>query len=85
MSEKYPEVIFEYSWADEDIGSNVGTATYQYGEMTESHIPDNGSVEAYEMAAEIRCEDLAEDRSLYLTPDGSAYEYREEECEELEV
>ena len=84
LSEKFPEVSFEYSWADEDIGHNVGTEHYQNGEMIDCNIPENGSVEAYEMAAKIREKDLNKDYGLYLTPDGSDYEYREEEYEEDE-
>lgn len=86
LSQKFPEVGMTHRWADEDIGANVGEADYLGGKMIESHIPANCSVEAYEMAAEIRCEDLEEDCHLRLSPDGSSYEYREPEDDEgLEV
>jgi len=34
LSEMYPEVSFEHTWADEDIGQNCGQITYANGECT---------------------------------------------------
>lgn len=85
FSEKFPDVEFSHSWADDDLGHNVGMAAYKAGEIVSEHEPEGGSAEAYEMAAEIHGESL-ESRGLYKTPDGRSYEYREEEdSEDLEV
>jgi len=81
LSEKFPEAEFTHSWADEGIGSNVGSRVYKGGEIVDWDIPDNYSVEAYEMAADIMGESL-ESRGLYITDDGKTYEYREEENED---
>ena len=83
LSEKYPDVQFDYSWADEDIGYNVGKSTYQNGEVTDSYMPVGGSREAYELAADIKECDLAQDYNLHLSEDETTYEYKEDD--ELEV
>lgn len=82
LSEKFPDQCLIYSWADEDIGMNVGELTFANGEIVEYDVPRGGSREAYELAAAIRGIDLA-DYDLYLTKDGSTYEYRESEDEPL--
>ena len=74
LSRKYPEQAITYRWADEDIGHNVGELTLKDGEVIDMNIPENGSREAYEMAAEIMEVDLS-DYDLHLTKDGSRYEY----------
>ena len=76
LSRKYPEQTITYRWADEDIGHNVGELTLKDGEVMDSNIPENGSREAYEMAAEIM-EVALSDYDLHLTKDGSSYEYRD--------
>ena len=76
MSRKYPEQAITYRWADEDIGHNVGELTLKDGEVMDRNIPENGSREACEMAAEIMEVDLS-DYDLHLTKDGSSYEYRD--------
>lgn len=78
LSERYPSAELTYRWADEDLGMNVGEITLQGGEIIDQDIPIDGSREAYEMAAEIRGLDLSE-CSLFLSKDGSTYEYRGEE------
>lgn len=77
ISRKYPDQTITYRWADEDIGSNVGEATFQSGTMIDAYIPTPGSKEAYELASDIMGIDLAE-FDLYLSEDKSTYEYREE-------
>lgn len=85
LSEKFRNAEFNHSWADEDIGANVGNRVYKDGDIVDENIPNNHSVEAYEMAADIKGDSL-EARGLYKTADGQSYEYREEEeYEELEV
>ena len=76
LSRKYPEQIIAYRWADEDIGRNVGEMTMNGGEIIDIHVPEGGSREAYELAAEIMDADLS-DYNLCLTADGSGYEYRD--------
>lgn len=78
ISAKFPEVSIRYGWADEDIGYNVGKVLIRGGAVREQNIPVGGSKEAYEMAAEIMGDDLA-DWGLVLSKDGSTYEYHEPE------
>ena len=87
LSMKYPDVSFDYSWADENIGYNVGKSTYLDGSVIDSYIPMEGSKEAYELFAEIMGVDLAIDYELYLSEDGTTYTFREcyEEDDSLEV
>ena len=72
LSEKYPEVQLEHSWADEDIGYNVGERTYQDGEITYENIPTGGSKEAMDMAFSVR-ECSPEDYGLALNGSGTEY------------
>ena len=76
LSKKYPEQTITYRWADEDIGRNVGEMTLKGGEVIDINVPEGGSREAYEMAAEIMGADLS-DYDLCLTADGRSYEYRD--------
>ena len=77
ISERFPDVTISYGWADEDIGFNVGKVKVRAGEVVEENIPEGGSKEAYEMAAEIMGADLGE-WGMTLSKDGSTYEYHEE-------
>lgn len=88
ISEKYPKITFSHSWADEDIGSNVGKRIYINGEIMELERPANLSKDAYEMAADIWRLELKE-YGLHLSEDGATYEYVEnadanEDDEEME-
>lgn len=76
LSEKYPDQTITYRWADEDVGRNVGEIVLKNGEIIEEHIPVPDSREAYEMAADIMGMELS-DFDLYLSKDGTTYEYRE--------
>lgn len=76
LSRKYPEQTITYRWADENIGYNVGEMTMKGGEVIDINVPEGGSREAYEMAAEIMGADLS-DYDLCLTADGNSYEYRD--------
>lgn len=76
LSRKYPEQTITYRWADEDIGHNVGEFTIKDGEVIDINVPEGGSREAYEMAAEIMDISLS-DYNLHLTRNGSGYEYRD--------
>lgn len=49
----FPDLEFEIAWADEDLGSNLGTAKFKDGIVIEENIPENGSLEAKKMFFEI--------------------------------
>ena len=59
ISVKYPEVEFEYYYADENFGHNVGAYKFKNGDK-EKRIIEGGTKEAYLLAAEIRQETLEE-------------------------
>ena len=75
LSSQFPDVTVHYAWADEALGSNVGTIDYKDGKILRELIPDDFSKEAYELAAEIWGYDLA-DEGYVLSADGTTYEYR---------
>ncbi|MBR5091650.1 MAG: hypothetical protein IK093_19690 [Ruminiclostridium sp.] len=74
LSEMFPDVHFNYAWADEDFGCNVGEVELQNGETTFENIPAPFSKEAYEMAADIRGEDLLADRHMVFSEETGTYE-----------
>lgn len=76
LSEKYPEQMITYRWADEEVGYNVGEIVLKGGDIIEDRTPVPGSREAYEMAADIMGTNLAAFH-LYLNKDKTNYEYRE--------
>ena len=67
LSLKYPDVEIQVRFADEDFGHNVGEFTYKNGECVYSNVPDGGSEEAYEMAADIMDDwDYIKDRCMEI-------------------
>lgn len=78
LAEKYPGLHFSHKWADEDFGYNVGHKEFENGEEIFSHIPDGGSKEAIELAAEVWNYDLEEMGYLYNETTGQ-YEYHDPE------
>lgn len=76
LSERYPEAVFEVTYADEDISYNCGKVDFQNGEEIYSERPVGGSVEAYDICFELDmiC------REDYELKDGK-YQYIEEEDE----
>lgn len=84
LSELYPDLEMEYSWADEDIGTNVGIAHFSGGGMTEEYLPEVHSKEAFEMAAEIRGCSLSEYGLIYSGESGT-YEFHDNDAPEMEV
>ena len=76
LSEVYPDVSITHEWADDNVGFNCGTREYRAGQFREELMED-GSKEAFEFAAKVMDIDLAKDKQLYLTEDGTTYEYRE--------
>jgi hypothetical protein len=77
LSEMYPDIEIEHKWADEDLGFNTGEIHYKGGEVTFENVPDGGSKEAYELAADVQGVDLEE--SFRLSEDGTTYEYVNDE------
>jgi len=53
VSEKYPAVLLNYSYADEDTGSNCQRLTIKSGEIIKQEIPLSGSKEALDLALEL--------------------------------
>ena len=74
ISKKFPDTTITYRWADEDIGYNVGEVVVKNGVCLEDRSPEEGTREAYDLAADIMGEDLA-DWGLTLSEDGSSYEW----------
>lgn len=72
ISKAYPKVTIKYSWADEDTGYNCGRAVYHDG-LIEKNLPTGGSIEAYELAFELRS-DRADNYELV----NGRYQYKEE-------
>jgi hypothetical protein len=76
LSRKYPDVVFHVRFADEDFGHNVGEYSLQNGNVISENVPEGGSEEAYEMAADIT------GYESYLTD--RVYDIEAETIEELE-
>ena len=53
LSEQYPDVTFGLRYADEDFGYNTGSVSFTAGEITESYLPDFGTLEAQKFAADV--------------------------------
>ncbi len=86
LSEMFSDVHFNYAWADEDFGNNVGEVELSGGERTYENIPTPFSKEAFEKAADIRGEDLLSDRHMMLNEETDNYErLSDEEWEVLEA
>ena len=86
LSKMYPDITFGYAWADEDFGNNVGEIELRGGKKTFENIPTPFTKEAYEMAADIRGEDLLADRHMMFNEDTDNYEHlSDDEWEALEA
>lgn len=70
----YPDVEFQYKWADEDFGFNVGYSSWKNGEDLELVYLNGGSKEAFEFAAEVMDIDL-KDLGYELSESGTTYIY----------
>lgn len=77
LSKKYPDIEFGLEWADEDLGNNVGRATFRDGNMIDAFIPEPYSKDAYELAFEIECAE-PEDFSMTYDVSSGTYVYSEE-------
>ncbi len=78
LSEMFPDLGITHQWADENMGFNCGIRVYRAGQFQEEVLPERSRV-AYEFGAYVIDLDLAKDKYLFLTEDGSTYEYREPE------
>ena len=77
LSRMFPEQSVCYQWAEnENLGMNVGEVTLKNGKKIHERIPKDFSRDAFELSAAILGLYL-EDCDLYLSEDGSTYEYRE--------
>ncbi|MEW6065086.1 MAG: hypothetical protein ACOY35_04230 [Bacillota bacterium] len=81
LSSMFPDIRFDYKWADEDFGYNTGKAEFKGGKTLIYFTPEGGSAEALELAASILDIDLAEAGYLYNESTGE-YEYMEDEPDE---
>lgn len=83
LSSKFPDIEFVIQWADEDLGNNVGFASYKAGDIIDDYVPEPYSKEAYELAFEIECAG-PEDFSMTYSETAGTYVYSEElESEEV--
>jgi hypothetical protein len=77
LSEMFPDVVFEYIYADEDCGSNCSKGTYKNGnEGDDNEYPDTGSNRAYEIYLEVHPES-ADD--LVFVPEENTYKWIDED------
>lgn len=54
LARRFPDIRIEVAYADEDLGSNVGSYVIEDGQVVDENFPANGSDEANEMAALIK-------------------------------
>ncbi|MCX4357803.1 MAG: hypothetical protein OSJ43_16575, partial [Oscillospiraceae bacterium] len=84
LSENFPDLYFEYCWADEDFGVNVGMAEFENGEITFDEFYNAHSRDAYELAAELWNLDLAEEGYVF-NEESQSYDYRPDEPDESPI
>lgn len=80
LAENFPDIRFDYLWADEDLSVNVGMAEFENGEVVSDKFLNAQSKEAFELAAELWGLDLAEEGFVF-DEDKQTYEFREEPAE----
>lgn len=82
LSEMFPDIVITHNWVDEDFGMNCGYREYLGSEITNEFIPDGGTVDAYNFAAEtLKCN--ISDYGLRMNSDGSNYICIDDEKYEL--
>ena len=72
LSKLFPDVAIEFSYADEDSGSNTGTGTIKNGEEIDCEYPDTGDKRAYEIYLSLHPEYEYE---LVYDPDLDTYKW----------
>lgn len=60
LSKKFPDLVFNYSYADEDMGHNLGILAIRKGKIKKELSIKEGSDEALKLACEIKGMDYAE-------------------------
>lgn len=80
LAENFPDIHFEYCWADEDLGVNTGMAEFEGGEIIHDEFFEAQSKEAYELAADLWGLDLEEEGFIFDEKSGT-YEYHDEPSE----
>lgn len=80
LAENFPDIHFEYCWADEDLGVNTGMDEFENSEIIHDEFFDPQSKEAYELAADLWNIDLAEEGYIF-DEENQTYEYRDEQSE----
>ena len=53
LSRMYPEVYFDYLWANQDIDKGAGALQYLDGVLTFSYLPEPGTKAAYDLAFDV--------------------------------
>lgn len=53
LSQKYPDITIDVTFADEDFGSNTGRYQLHNGVSIMENVPDTGTIEAYESAISV--------------------------------
>lgn len=81
LAENFPDLNFEYCWADEDLGVNVGMAEFENGEVTFDEFYNAHSRDAYELAADLWNLDLAEEGYVF---DAKTETYEWQDTDETE-
>ncbi len=81
LAENFPDLKFEYCWADEDLGVNTGMAEFENGEVTFDEFYNTHSSDAYELAAELWNLDLEEEGYVF-NEESQSYDYRPDEPDE---
>lgn len=80
LAEMFPDIGFDYSWADEDIGVNVGFVEFENGEVVSDEFFNAQSKEAFELAAELWGLDLTGEGFVF-DENKQTYEFRDEPAE----
>ena len=75
LSEMFPEVEISLKFADEDFGHNCGEVTFLSGNVITEDYPEGGSVEAFALAAHVKCS--GEEEMLWRVCDSEDEEYTE--------
>ena len=78
LAENYPDIKFEYSWADEDLGCNVGSAELENGQVVHDEFLTPQSKEAFELACELWGDECLEVMGLVFNEKLGTYEYHDE-------
>ena len=53
LSQRFPDAVLHYRWADEDIGQNTGKIDFSGGTAISAYCPERGSIEAMSLASSI--------------------------------